>query len=511
MKKLRVILFLIVILAIPLQLSAEKTTADGNGSSPQLAVKDATIAALKKLCWRLLKDYVRGNTPSDYERYINNVIGLVGHPNVLEEKELLPGEWTVLIEVDINPSLLTQKTLQLYSSRNGQPPGYSAGKPSQSDPVNGGINTSGTGGSGGNGSGNNKPSNNDGSSITTAAAAPPTIEIYKPEVDRGVSIVSKPRIAVEGRANSEAGISYVLVDNRPAVVAADGTFTARDVLLKVGENEITVAARDINRQETKQTFKIKRKDASELPSPGKGNYYALLIGINTYQNYRRLDTAVDDVEVLAKILHEKYGFNTELLIEDNATKANIEQKIFEYYKTLGKDDSLLIYYAGHGDEDKKRHQYNWIPVDGNEDNNSLVNTYDLVRDFAESNSYHILLIADSCFSGSLTEERNVYRMKIPIAEYIETAYQNKSRQVITSGGNQPVLDGGGKGNHSVFASALIEILKKKGEKPFTAFEITTNLWPVVLKKTNNKQTVMIKNYDKAGHEVGGDFVFMRKQ
>ncbi|HEX2245327.1 MAG TPA: hypothetical protein VHH94_03455, partial [Gammaproteobacteria bacterium] len=46
----------------------------------------------------------------------------------------------------------------------------------------------------------------------------------------------------------------------------------------------------------------------------------------------------------------------------------------------------------------------------------------------------------------------------------KTMTRKRSRMVLTSGGLEPVLDAGG-GNHSVFAKALLDVLKANSEIP----------------------------------------------
>ena len=76
---------------------------------------------------------------------------------------------------------------------------------------------------------------------------------------------------------------------------------------------------------------------------------------------------------------------------------------------------------------------------------------------------HVLLIADSCFSG---DSFRGHRGKITRAtdEFIKLAYKQGSRQVITSGGIKPVVEKGQSGN-SLFTRFLIKGLKEN-KKPF---------------------------------------------
>ena len=59
-----------------------------------------------------------------------------------------------------------------------------------------------------------------------------------------------------------------------------------------------------------------------------GKYYGLIIGINNYQHWPRLNTAINDAKMIDEVLSNKYGFNNKLLI--NASY----QEIISTFKRL---------------------------------------------------------------------------------------------------------------------------------------------------------------------------------
>jgi hypothetical protein len=74
----------------------------------------------------------------------------------------------------------------------------------------------------------------------------------------------------------------------------------------------------------------------------------------------------------------------------------------------------------------------------------------------------VLVIADSCYSGALTRS-SVTRLEAGMSRgakinWFKTMTKKRSRMVLTSGGLEPVLDAGG-GNHSVFAKAVLDVLR----------------------------------------------------
>ena len=73
----------------------------------------------------------------------------------------------------------------------------------------------------------------------------PAIAITSPEVRRGVKIeAAGESVTIAGRAEDASGIASVVVNGQAAALDEDGNFSA-DILLKVGENAIVVAATDI--------------------------------------------------------------------------------------------------------------------------------------------------------------------------------------------------------------------------------------------------------------------------
>ena len=96
-----------------------------------------------------------------------------------------------------------------------------------------------------------------------------------------------------------------------------------------------------------------------------GAYRALIIGINDYEDSKipDLETAVDDARSMAELLGKRYGFQVKLLLNREATKKAIYQELRNLAVSAKPDDSVLIYYAGHGDLDRTYNDGWWIPAD----------------------------------------------------------------------------------------------------------------------------------------------------
>lgn len=139
--------------------------------------------------------------------------------------------------------------------------------------------------------------------------------------------------------------------------------------------------------------------------PIAGEYWTLIIGIDQYQHAPKLETAVQDTRGVREVLTARYGFKNERIIEllnAQATRANIEEALYNLGRQAGKDDSVFIYYAGHGQYDEDGKIGWWVPVEAQPKNPGTFITNASIRDYISGmKAKHVYLIADSCFSGTL--------------------------------------------------------------------------------------------------------------
>jgi hypothetical protein len=242
-----------------------------------------------------------------------------------------------------------------------------------------------------------------------------------------------------------------------------------------------------------------------------GPFYALAIGIDDYVEQPKLKTAVADAEAVAAMLQRDYGFATTVL--RNPTREQILRAFNDYRKKLTEKDNFLIYYAGHGYLNQKADRVYWLPVDAEKDDTTKwIIAEDITGIIQDTEARHILLIADSCYAGGMTREAELEleAEKRDRANYLRKMIQFTSRSLLSSGGLEPVSDGGGDG-HSVFARALLyQLGKPRDEAAFSAGSLFT-----ALKETVTGRSSQIPAYTpikNASLKVGdpGDFVFLRQ-
>ncbi|MBJ86173.1 MAG: hypothetical protein CMJ11_06265 [Pelagibacterales bacterium] len=238
-----------------------------------------------------------------------------------------------------------------------------------------------------------------------------------------------------------------------------------------------------------------------------GKYYALIIGNNDYYHLPDLQTAVNDTEVLSTLLEKQYNFNVVNLI--NANREDILREFNILRNKAGKEDNILIYYAGHGELDKETNISYWLPIDAApKDTTFWIRTSTIAEELRGFKSKHILIVADSCFSGKILERA------LAVIEETDAKNDNwlkrnktlKGRTALTSGNNEPVQDGSIGEQHSIFAKYFIKSLISN-TKIISAKDIYENIKENII--SNSKQTPLYERIPMAGSE-GGHFVFIKK-
>ena len=238
-----------------------------------------------------------------------------------------------------------------------------------------------------------------------------------------------------------------------------------------------------------------------------GKNYALIIGSDNYDYLPQLKTAVGDAEGIADVLQRKYDYEDGAIkLLTNATRREILGALSSFRRSLTAEDRLLIYYAGHGQIDPATDEGFWQPVDAEPESDfTWISNADVKRYLGGIPAKHVLVIADSCFSGSLTRgaetvNENEDKFFLNIDKY-------PSRKVISSGGTEPVADAG-SGGHSVFAYYLIKALEENTKPYITSFQLYDRLVRAVT--NNSNQTPEFGTVPDSGDQGSGDFTFIRR-
>ena len=202
---------------------------------------------------------------------------------------------------------------------------------------------------------------------------------------------------------------------------------------------------------------------------------AFIIGINNYTNgIYPLNTAVNDAKQLAEILRTKHDYEVWVCLDEVATLSNFNKFLDETLpEQVTENDRLLFYFAGHGvalNGDDGPAGY-LIPQDAKlGDTNSYLPMTKLHDALIQLPCRHFLGILDCCFAGAFKWSNTRDLLTCPEVihkERYDRFITDPAWQIITSSASdQKALDNfnldrerSQVGNHSPFASALLEALE----------------------------------------------------
>ncbi len=244
-----------------------------------------------------------------------------------------------------------------------------------------------------------------------------------------------------------------------------------------------------------------------------GRFNALIIGNNNHKFMPPLESAINDAKAVEQVLRDRYGFKTTLLLD--ADRYQVLAALNTLRTQLTDQDNLLIYYAGHGELDQVNNRGYWLPVDAEADSSAnWISSIQITDVLNAMTAKQILLVADSCYSGMLTRAA-VARLDAGMSEeerlrWLKAMATKRARLVLSSGGVQPVLDGGG-GDHSVFAAAFLKVLEENRGVLETQRLATAVIEQVAVSAAGASidQVPVYAPIRFAGHEAG-DFFFVAR-
>ena len=243
--------------------------------------------------------------------------------------------------------------------------------------------------------------------------------------------------------------------------------------------------------------------AAPAPAAPERRRIALLVGNAAYAPpIPRLETPVADVDKIAGILQSRFGYDARIL--RNAGKAEIIAAFNRIAAEAQPDDSVILFYAGHGYLMDDTGMGFWIPLDGSVKTaaNWISNT-DIGKLLHAIPARQLILVSDSCFSGTLTKEQKVGAAGgLAPAEVL----RRRSVLVLSSGDDEPVSDEG-KGGHSVFAWNLARVLDTvDGTAP--GFQVWRKVHGGVTQEF--PQEPQYGAVLSAGHVEGGEYLFQAR-
>lgn len=239
------------------------------------------------------------------------------------------------------------------------------------------------------------------------------------------------------------------------------------------------------------------KGFSNIPEPevgikkDTGKKYLLLVAIDEYLHFPKLNNCIRDTDALKKKLIDKYDYvEFKSLYNQEATRANVEKWLIQASNELKEDDTLLLYFSGHGTTFNGKGA--WVMVDSKKEERDLyLRSSNLMTILGEDLTQirHICIIVDCCFPALTFTSK--------ASDDMDSGAGLKSRWAIASGNNLPVSDGE-PGEHSPFASSLIEVFEKN-QNP-----LNINALYQQIKEKTEARLIMLQG------DEGGDYSFVPK-
>jgi len=253
-------------------------------------------------------------------------------------------------------------------------------------------------------------------------------------------------------------------------------------------------------QETKPAA-VTADTAAALPSTRRR--IAVLVGNNAYQSpIPALETPIFDVKKVAEVLRDRYGYETKVV--QDASKAQIIEAINKVAAEAKPDDSVLLLYAGHGYLMEDTKMGYWIPVDGSTKTAAnWISNSDIAKLLQAIPARQVMLVSDSCYSGSLTREQ---KLTSSLTAKSADIFKRRAVLVFSSGDEEPVSDEG-KDGHSIFAWNLIKTLESV-QGVTLGYEVYRTVSTGV--KKDYPQEPQYGAVITAGHIEGGEYLFDAK-
>ena len=313
------------------------------------------------------------------------------------------------------------------------------------------------------------------SQLAKGVKNPPVIMIASPK-DGGT--IESNSILVSGVAEDEQGIEQleILINGkRLEETTGRGLRQQKDassrriefnepISLQQGENQIRVRAVDSDGFVSEKTLIVRHVELRK-------NIWAVVVGINDYPNTRKLKWAVNDARAFYRHLLDVIQLpqeNVTLLLNQDAGLSRLRSTLGTHLKKMaGKQDMVIIYFAGHGATEKDvlspdgdgLEKY-LLPYDVDPEDlyASALPMREVSHIFYRIQSQRIIFIADACYSGASggrTISLTGIRANISDA-FLDRIAAGKGTVIITASGANEVSAEDEKLQHGVFTFYLLQ-------------------------------------------------------
>jgi hypothetical protein len=246
---------------------------------------------------------------------------------------------------------------------------------------------------------------------------------------------------------------------------------AERILLQKGKNEIRIQAIDTDALTAEKVLTVHYREVRK-------NVWAVVIGIDRYQNTRHLKYAGNDARAFYNHLIRNNHIpeeNVTLLLNEEAHINRLRSILGTHLKNkAGKDDMVIIFFAGHGacekdvtSPDKDGLEKYILPYDADPKDlyASALPMSEISRIFNRIRSERLIFIADACYSGASGGRTiNLAGIRANISEaFLDRIVSGKGKIILTASGGNEVSSEDDKLKHGVFTYFLLEGLRGKAD------------------------------------------------
>ena len=255
----------------------------------------------------------------------------------------------------------------------------------------------------------------------------------------------------------------------------------------------------------------KGSDRDATVTTGYEKSWAIVVGIDNYAKWPKLEYASHDAQAVADTLTGQFGFPSSQVIvlkNEQATRNNILAAFHDRLSDdrTGRNDRVFVFFAGHGATRQLasgRDLGYIIPVDSDpkEFATDAIAMTD-IQNIAESmQAKHVMFVMDACYSGL-----GLTRGGPSSSSFLRENARRSARQMLTAGGaDQQVADAGPNG-HSVFTWVVLQALAGKGDLNgdglITGTELAAYVAPAVSAVSHQTPA-----FGSLPGSQGGEFVF----
>jgi uncharacterized caspase-like protein len=195
--------------------------------------------------------------------------------------------------------------------------------------------------------------------------------------------------------------------------------------------------------------------------------WLFVIGIEKYEYTDNIRYAKKSAELFAKAVQKRLGVarrNSFVLINDNATQAEIKTKFRKMLHRVKKGDTIYFYYNGHGIPIPSLNNQPFMLASNSEpdyiSDESFFSLQNLYIKLGNSKASKIIAIIDSCFSG-VTDGKAVLKGVAATKMVAKPIHFNKEKMVvITAGKGNQYSNGYDRKAHRLFSYYVIKNIIK---------------------------------------------------